>query len=342
MTEMILNFLTQGWMVWISFTLSAAGIVYAAMALARYGDIIAARTNAGGMLIGVLLLAGATSLPELLTSINAVNINQPNIAAGNLLGSSAMNMLILGGLGILSHNRSGMRDITFSHILSGSLATFMGTLLLLFIAASPVLSHIGFNIGWIGIDSILIILVYIYAIGVIQKMEADDISTDLSAEELADIPSLKHGVIGFTLAALLLGLITPVMVRGSEVIAEISGLGTSFIGSTLVAFVTSLPELVTTISASKIGAVEMAVGNLFGSNMFNMFGLALTDVFYTKGRVFNVIDQSFIIVGMVGVMMTSFALVGNVISSKRFNKLPLDSILMVMIYFAGMYLLYIM
>ncbi|NMA12941.1 MAG: sodium:calcium antiporter [Chloroflexi bacterium] len=342
MIDSILNYLTSGHIVWISFTLSAAAIVYSAMALARYGDIIAARTGAGGMLIGVLLLAGVTSLPELLTSINAVNINQPNIAAGNLLGSSAVNMVILALLGILSQRRGGMRDITYSHILSGSLATFMGTLVLLFIASNSVLERIGFNVGWIGIDSLLIISVYIYAIYIIQKSEADAISTEMSAEELADIPSLRHGVIGFTLAALALVIVTPVMVRGSEVIAEITGLGTSFIGSTLVAFVTSLPELVTTVSAAKIGAYEMAVGNLFGSNMFNMFGVGMTDIFYTRGRIFDVIDPSFVVIGMVGVMMTSFALVGNVSSAKWTNKLPIDSILMFLIYLGGMYLLYIM
>ncbi len=342
MTDSILNYLTSSYMVWISFVLSAAAIVYSAMALARYGDIIAARTGAGGMLIGVLLLAGATSLPELLTSVNAVNIDQPNIAAGNLLGSSAVNMVILALLGILSHRRAGMRDLTYSHILSGSLATFMGTLVLLFIAANSVLERIAFRIGWVGIDSILIILIYIYAIYMIQKSEADSISTEMSAEELAEIPSLRHGVIGFALAALLLVLVTPVMVRGSEVIAEITGLGTSFIGSTLVAFVTSLPELVTTLSAAKIGAIDMAVGNLFGSNMFNMFGVGMTDVFYIKGRIFDVIDPDFIIIGMVGVMMTSFALVGNVNSVKRFNKLPVDSILMFIVYLGGMYLLYIL
>ena len=342
MIDSVLSFLTSGYMVWVSFTLSAVAIVYSAMSLAKYGDIIAARTGAGGMLIGVLLLAGATSLPELLTSVNAVNIDQPNIAAGNLLGSSAVNMVILALLGILSHRRTGIRDITYSHILSGSLATFMGTLVLLFIASNSVLGRIGFKIGWIGIDSILIILVYIYAIYIIQKSEADSISTEMSEEELASIPSLRHGLIGFILAALVLVVVTPVMVRGSEVIAEISGLGTSFIGSTLVAFVTSLPELVTTISAAKIGAIEMAVGNLFGSNMFNMFGVGMTDIFYTKGRIFDVIDPSFVIIGMVGVMMTSFALVGDVNSVKRLNKVPIDSILMFIIYLGGMYLIYIM
>ena len=95
---------------------------------------------------------------------------------------------------------------------------------------------------------------------------------------------------GFSLAAVGLVVVTPMMVSASTEIAEITGLGTTFIGTTLVAIVTSLPELVTTIAAVRIGADDMAIGNLFGSNLFNMFALGLTDVFYLPGRFLGVID----------------------------------------------------
>jgi cation:H+ antiporter len=86
----------------------------------------------------------------------------------------------------------------------------------------------------------------------------------------------------------------------------------------------------------------MAFGNLFGSNMFNMFGIALTDLFYTEGRLLNNIDSSFIIVGMLGVLMTSFALVGNVTKFKRLKFIDVNSIILMLMYFGGMYLLYVM
>ncbi len=63
------------------------------------------------------------------------------------------------------------------------------------------------------------------------------------------------------------------------------------------AVVTSLPELVTTLAAIKIGAEDMAIGNLFGSNLFNMFAIGLTDLFYTQGRFLAVIDPSFVLIG---------------------------------------------
>ena len=101
------------------------------------------------------------------------------------------------------------------------------------------------------------------------------------------------------------------MVTSANEIAVITGLGTTFIGTTLVAAVTSLPELVTTLAAVKIGADDMAIGNLFGSNMFNMFALGLTDVFYTPGRFLGAIDPSFLLVGMLGLLMTGLGLIGN-------------------------------
>ena len=132
-----------------------------------------------------------------------------------------------------------------------------------------------------------------------------------------DTPSLRHGIIGFIAAAGALIFITPVMVSSSNEIAELTGLGATFVGSTLVALVTSLPELVTTIAAIKIGANDMAIGNLLGSNMFNVFAVGLTDFFYTQGRFLAVIDPSFVLVGTLGLLMTGMALIGNLAKLER-------------------------
>ena len=235
---------TGGW-VWVTFVVAAALIVVAAMQLAKYGDVIAARTKLGGMFIGVLLLAGATSLPELLTSINSINMGSPELSAGNFLGSSAFNMFILAILDVLGRDQRVLRTSQGRHLVSGGFAVFISTLVLFFLVANPILTHMKFNIGWVGIDSIIIMLFYVLAIYMIQQSEQDAVSTEMTEEELAEIPSLKVGLIGFALAAVVLGLVCPFMVRAAEQISEITGLGTSFVGSSLVALVTSLPEMVT-------------------------------------------------------------------------------------------------
>ena len=333
---------TGGW-VWVTFVVAAALIVVSAMQLAKYGDVIAARTKLGGMFIGVLLLAGATSLPELLTSINSINMGSPELSAGNFFGSSAFNMFILAILDVLGRDQRILRTSQGRHLVSGGFAVFMCTLVLFFLVANPILTRMNFNVGWVGIDSIIIMAAYVFAIYMIQQSEQDAVSTEMSEEELADVPSLKVGLIGFAAAALVLGLVCPFMVRAAEQISEITGLGASFVGSTLVALVTSLPEMVTSISAISIGAADMALGNLFGSNMFNMFGIGIADIFYTKGRFLGTVDNSFVVIGMLGVLMTAWGLLGNIVRFKRVGKImDVDSVITTIMYFGGMYILYVM
>ncbi len=83
-------------MPWVIFALSAVVIVLAGTKLSKYGDQIAEYTGLGGLWIGVLLMAGATSLPEVLTTMSAAWINAPNLAAGDLFGAVMTNMLTLG------------------------------------------------------------------------------------------------------------------------------------------------------------------------------------------------------------------------------------------------------
>jgi cation:H+ antiporter len=131
------------------------------------------------------------------------------------------------------------------------------------------------------------------------------------------------------------------MVSSSVQIAEITGLGTTFVGTTLVALATSLPELVTTIAAVKYGANDMAIGNLFGSNLFNMAALGLTDVFYLQGRFFGVIDPAFVLVGLLGLIMTGMGLIGNLARlERRFGFIEIDALLLVLVYFGGLWFLY--
>ena len=252
-------------------------------------------------------------------------------------------MFILAILDVLGRDQRILRTSQKRHLVSGGFAVFICTLVLFLLVANPILTQINFNIGWFGIDSLLIMGFYVLAIYMIQQSEQDAVSTDMTEEELAEIPSLKVGIIGFLAAAAALGIVCPFMVRAAETISEITGLGTSFIGSTLVAFVTSLPEMVTSISAISIGAADMALGNLFGSNMFNMFGIGIADVFYTGGRFLSTVDSSFIVIGMLGVLMTSFGLLGNIVKFKRVGRImDVDSIIMSIMYIGGMYLLFIM
>lgn len=324
-------------MVWIIFVLTAGAIVVAADQLAKSGDIIAIRTGLGRMLIGLLLLAGATSLPEVLTSISSLSQNSPDLAAGNLLGSNGFNMLLLAIVDIFNRNQRILRKAILRHALSGSLAVFLIGIVVFFM-----LADIPLQIGWVGMDSLLIITIYILGVWLIQSNANHHVTSDEEIEIPEDTPTLKRGIAGFLIAAVALVIVTPIMVRSANEIAEITGLGATFIGTTLVALVTSLPELVTTIAAIRIGAADMAIGNLFGSNMFNMFAVGLTDFFFTDGRFLAAIDPSFLLVGMVGLVLTGIGLIGNLAKlEKRVWHFEIDSTLMILTYIGCLWLLYL-
>ena len=321
-------------MVWIEFVITAAVIVFAANQLAKYGDVIAVRTKLGGMFIGILLLAGATSLPEVLTTLSSISQNVPNLAAGNLFGSNMFNMVMLAILDLAGRQQRILRNAALKHALSGSLAVFLIGLAVFF-----VLADLPIQLGWIGLDGLLMMLAYVVAVYLVQKESNQSATPDTEIQE--GFPSLRRGVIGFLIAAGVLAVVTPIMVRSSTQIAEITGLGTSFVGTTLVALVTSLPEVVTTLAAIRIGADDMAIGNLFGSNMFNMFALGLTDLFFLPGRFFGVIDPSFLLVGLLGLLMTAMGLIGNLAKiERRIGILEYDALMLILVYIGGLWLLY--
>jgi cation:H+ antiporter len=323
-------------MVWLQFVLASVLIVVAAMQLAKYGDVIAVRTRLSGMFIGVLLLAGATSLPELLTTISSIFQGVPNLAAGNLLGSNMFNMFVLAILDLIHRNQRLLRKAALKHALSGSLAVFMIGLVVFFMMAD-----LQATILWVGVDSMVVIGVYVIAVRLLQSNPLAPVRPAVEAEIPAGTPGLRTGLIGFGLAAAALVVITPYLVSSSAEIAEITGLGATFVGTTLVALVTSLPEMVTTLAALRIGADDMAIGNLFGSNLFNMFALGLADFFYLDGRFLGVIDPAFMLVGMLGLLMTGMGLIGNLSRlERRVLFVEVDALLLIVVYFFGMFLLY--
>ncbi len=326
-------------MAWALFVFSSAIVACAAIQLARYGDVIALRTGIGGMAVGTFLLAATTSLPEMLMLGNALVSGLPELAVGNLLGSNMFNTLLLAILD-LAHQRRILRSAATKHALTGSLCVLMITLVVLFIYADlPWQIRIG---GWsVGVDSLVIIAAYVAGARLLRaqsRYKPLPTEPELIPEGL---PGLWPAVVGFVLSGALLVIVTPWLVSASEEIAVITGLGTTFIGTTLVAVVTSLPELVTTLSAARIGADDMAIANIFGSNMFNMFLIGVADLFLIGNHFVGLIDESFLLVGLLGLVMNVIALIGNLARlERRFLFIEIDAALLIIIYFGGMALLY--
>ena len=322
---------------WFIFFGSAAILVFAAVKLAEYGDAISVRTRLGGMFIGTLLLAAATSLPELLTTINALMQNVPNLAAGNMLGSGMANMCLLAGLDLFTAPFPILRRVGMKHALTATLGILLTGMAILFI-----MSDIDLRIGWIGVDSLLIIAAYLIGVRLIQGNNPSSAPQPIDPEmEDVNVPSLAKAIIGFVIATAVLVAVTPQLVGSSVDIARQTGLETGFVGAALLAITTSLPELVTVVAAVRFGAYDLAVGNLFGSNIFNMFTLGLTDVFYTKGRFLADIDPDFALAGMLVILMTAMGLISSLARAERkLFFVEIDALLIIGVYILGMWLLY--
>lgn len=319
-------------MAWLEFAAASALVVVAAVKLAEYGDVISERTGLGGMFIGTLLMAGATSLPELLTTINSLDQDVPNLAAGNLFGSNMFDMLLLAVLDLMNQQARILRLVATRHALTASL--LIGT------ATFFILADMHSHVGWVGLGSLLLMVLYLVGVWLIRRSSLPQASGP-PAEVDAGLPPLSRGLLGFSAASLVLLLVTPWLVRTSVRLADITGVGTGFVGTALLGTVTSLPELVAVLAAARIGAYDLAVGNLFGSNVFNMFVLGLADLFYVEGLFLEEVDLGFALAGIVGLALTNLGLIGNLARvERRLLIVEVDALVILVVYFAGLWFLF--
>jgi cation:H+ antiporter len=323
--------------IWLEFAVSAILVVVAAIKLAECADAISLRTKLGGMFVGTLLLAGATSLPELLTALSSISQQVPELAAGSIFGSSMFNMLLLAILDLVHPHTRILRTVAVNHALSAGIAVLLTTLAVFFLVAD-----IGIKIGWVGLDSMILVGMYWLGMVLIFSKNRSLVPLDQATPESgAQVMGLIPSVIGFLGASIVLVLVTPWLVRSSVGISEITGLSTGFIGAVLVAVVTSLPEVVTSVAATRMGAHDLAVGNLFGSNIFNIFALGSVDLFYFQGRFLAIVDPALILAGMAGLLLTSFGLVTTVAEvERRFLLVEVDALLIILGYLGAMVLLF--
>ncbi len=288
-------------------------------------------------------MASVTSLPELATGISSVTFaGVPDIAVGDVLGSCVFNMLILALLTAAHRPQSPSAKIHHGHVLSGG----FGILLLSIAVLSLLLGSRIPAMGWIGLYTPLIAGVYLIAMRSIYFYEKKQISAfikeravELQYEQIQTRTAVAH----YSLHAVVVVIAAVFLPKIGEAIAETTGLGQTFVGNIFIAISTSLPEVVVSIAAVKIGAINLAVGNLFGSNIFNIFILALDDLFFIKGPLFSFVNQNHVFSGLSAIGMTAIAIIGLTYGSEKKKLFPAwDSAGMVLIFVINLMLLYIL
>jgi cation:H+ antiporter len=314
-------------------------VVAAGVALTRAADTIAEITGLGRAWIGAMLVAGATSIPEIATDVSAVRMHAPNLAAGDLFGSSLANMLILAVINQLSRRGSVLRNAAIENGLIACLAIILNTLGALFVLTQSRAKLLG-----VSPEAVLLLLVYlvgtraVYRNGVIHAQAA---ASAVPPQKRVPSESLKRTIAVFAGAAALILAASPPLAWSAKHVAQLSGLGNTFVGTWLLGLSTSLPELVTSFAAVRIGAFDLAVGNLFGSNSFNMIIFLMLDLASPSGSIFAGLSPAHAISGTLAVVLMSLGLASILYrAERRFFMVEPDSALMIVVYALSIWIMY--
>lgn len=296
--------------VWLEFIACAALIGFAGVRLSRYGDIIAEKSGLGAGVVGLVMLATVTSLPELVTGIGSVALAAaPDIALGNILGACLLNLGMIVVLDLLYREQSVYTKAGQGHVLSAA----FGLIILAFVTMNLVFAsyEVNFAVGHVGLYSPVVLVLYFAAINIVYRYERRQLA-DYVQERAERYPgvSLRQALISYALAAAVVVSAALYLPFAATELAESMQWSGSFVGTLFVSLATTLPELTVTAGALRIGAVDLAVGNLLGSNLFNLVILAVDDLFYTPGPLLSAVSPIHVVSALSAMMMGGLAIVG--------------------------------
>jgi cation:H+ antiporter len=328
-------------MIWFELLVCAATILIAGIKLSAYGDQIADRTGLGRTWIGLILLATVTSLPELISGVSAITVTDlPDVAVGGVLGSCLFNLVILAMLDLAAGKTPLSNRIHHSHVISAG----FGISLLAVVCVSKIFAGPSLQIGWVDPFSIVYLLVYATAMRTIFQFESKRQIAMLqeATTEAASAGTLTRPVLLFIFFAALIVIASLRLPALAEAIGQATGLSNTFMGNSVVAITTSLPEVVVSLSAARMGAFDMAVGNVLGSNLFNIMILGVEDVCYIKGSLLANSSQLHVLSSLGAIICTAIAVIGVTFRAERKAfAVTSDSLLIVACYLAISYWIFI-
>lgn len=332
--------------VFVGFALCAGVILFAGRGLSRYGDRIAEMTGLGGAWVGLILMAAVTSLPELMVSVSAAAVvGSADLAVGTVVGSCAFNLIILAGLDAFVPARRPIFNVaSASHVLAAAL----GIILLVLVGIGLLDPSETEITPWIGITSLLFIGVYLGSVRLLYLHTGSDGSFQPTLDgtfpaghdpALLNLPS-RQVVLRYTIYALVIVAAATFLPPLAERLAVVTGLQESFVGTLFLAASTSLPEIAVSLAAVRMGAIDLAVGNMLGSNLFNILILAVGDVAYTRGVLLRDADNIHLVSVLSTIAMSAIVIIGLTYSTrgKRF-LLAWDAALIIAVYAANLMLL---
>ncbi len=321
------------------FVVSALGVWSAGARLAYLADALADKLHLSKSLIGLLLLASATSLPEIATTLAAALRQNQALVLNNLYGGVALQTAILAVADFWARGSITYYPRRMTHVLEALLLVGLLALTLIFVTLGDSLA-----VGWIGVGSVVICVFYACSIWLLRSLDPEGDWVPVDLPEDPEGGDLLFGGIdpekttprlitetGFAAVAILVfgfGL-----VMAAESLASSTGLSDGFIGVSLLAAATSLPELTTSIAAVRLGAYTMAISNIFGSNLIMLVLVFPADILYRPGPILQDSDTTVPLSLGFGILVTVVYIVGMVVRRKpRLGPIGLDSVLVFFIF----------
>ena len=281
--------------------------------ITHYVDAIARRTHMGEAFAGMLLLGGATSLPELATAGTAAAAGDALLTVNNLLGSASLNLFLL-AVGDLIYGRDALTSV------AGRPVTLMqGTLGMMLLAA------VGFAIAatdiavpglGAGLATLILAAACVQALRISRRFAANRNWRITNPREVDPVESSEVAMSNRRLAVFTLVAALGILVGGAilavtgSALAEKTGIGSSIVGFILVGFATSLPELSSMLAALRLRRYQMAIGDIFGTNLFNIQILFVADLLYREGTILDAAGDFEVAASALAAILTGIFLVG--------------------------------
>ena len=320
-------------LLWLALAGGAAAILLFSRLLVSSADVIAVRTGLGRSFVGVVMLATATSLPELVTGVSSILlVDQPDLAAGDAFGSNLVNLVIIGIIDLMWRNGPILVAVGRGPIVVG----FLG-IAVVGCTIVAMLAHSGgaFAESWpVSPVSLALFLVFLVGMFVIYRQEE---SPQEESSEASD-ETLARAFGKYTVAMLVIVGSAVLLALTGDQIAHKMGWEASFVGTQFLAISTSLPEFAASYAALRIGAPDLAIANLLGSNLFNMgFVLFIDDVAYVDGPLWTGIAGIHLLTAAFAVVMTVVVLAGLFAHrrERREGRFTWESLALIVLYVAA-------
>ena len=333
------------WQWCLIFSLSAIAVFGTSKWLVSATDTIGEHTGLSKGFLGAVMLATATSLPEIFTGISAVTLtDSPDLAVGTVFGSNMFNLMIIGMMELTILGPSLLTSISKPTKLSLAVS---GALILVAIIILAIMQHSSHVPEFAGnISTAILIAMYGSLLWLLHKAEPqEDFSQQTGDSD--HVPSLTKAIWLYTVSTLLIALASIGLSIAGENIGLMTGVSASFIGSLLIAFSTSLPEVATSFAALRIGSADMAVSNMTGSNLFNT-GIVLftSDVAFQsaqRGSLLSAVSSGHIFTAIISLAMTIFVTSGAYFGSgkrKKFGTLTIGPFGLIALFLIAQYWLF--